>query len=67
MGSENTKCLRYELTHRKLQKAIEEVVQNGTELSVKKVAEAAGVSIANAYQHRCKEMILEYLDEHENS
>lgn len=55
--------LDYEYTHTKIKKAIDTLLASGGKLSVKKVADLAGISKSTAYNHGCDEMIREILKE----
>ncbi|MCQ2499802.1 MAG: hypothetical protein MJ117_00475 [Lachnospiraceae bacterium] len=59
--------LNYELTDRKLRAASRRLVcrylKNDEPLSVRRVAEEAGVSLSTAYKHSCQDMIRSILDE----
>ena len=59
------KGLRYMVAHRKLWKAIQELDHRGEDLTVKNVAECAGMSTSAAYKHKCPEMIMEYIQREE--
>lgn len=62
--------LNYELTEKRLLDASRRLVRrywdNKDPLSVKRVAEEAGVSVSTAYKHKCQDMIRSALSEVES-
>lgn len=66
MRSDKTMRLNYELTERKLLSAVEKIISSDNEISIRRVAELAGVSISTAYKHNCTEMIRMALDKRES-
>lgn len=51
--------LNYGLTEKRLIDTIRQMVESGEELSVRRVADKAGISPSTAYKHGCQEKILE--------
>lgn len=49
--------LNYEVTHRKLLSAINEMIACDKEISCKEASRLAGVSVSTAYKHGCPELI----------
>lgn len=65
MSPEKQRRLSYDIMHRKLQKVVAKMVEEDDEVTIKRVAEIAGVSTATAYKHGCLDMIRECLDKQE--
>lgn len=53
--------INYEITHKKILKAISEIRQDGTEPTIANVCERSGVSQATAYKHGARQMLLEMI------
>ena len=51
--------LNYGLTEKRLIDTIRQMVESDKELSVKRVADEAVISLSTAYKHNCQEKILE--------
>lgn len=65
MADGRSKLLSYQLTEKKLKKAVREVLEAGGEISVRAVAEAAGVSTSTAYKHNVLETLRQIINEEE--
>lgn len=53
--------INYEITHKKILKAVSEIKRDGTEPTIANVCERAGVSQATAYKHGARQMLLEMI------
>lgn len=69
MEYEKSKIMRlnYEVTHRRLLSAVEKMLSEDTEISIKKASQLAGVSAATAYKHGCPQMIRKALSDREET
>lgn len=65
MNQDKKRRLSYDIMHRKLQKIVARMVEEGDELTIRRVAEIAEISTATAYKHGCLDMIREHLDKQE--
>lgn len=62
MSAEKRRRLSYDIMHRKLEKVVARMVEEDDELTIRRVAEIAGISTATAYKHGCLDMIREHMD-----
>ena len=65
MAKEKSNLLSYHVTDRKLREAARRVIAEDDEITVKRVAEVAGVSLSTAYAHDTLEMLKKELEKDE--
>ena len=60
-----SKLLSYELTEKKLRKTVRTILETDDEISVRRVAELAGVSLSTAYKHNVLDLLRKAINEEE--
>lgn len=61
MDKKSNVRLNYEATHKRIEKVIQKMVDEGDALTVSNVAKRAGICLATAYNHKVREMLLEII------